>query len=48
MQEFPDADTYLPTKVIEEIGNKFRIESVGYFTDEKTGIKFKINVMKRK
>lgn len=48
MQEFPEADTYLPTKVIDEISNKFRIESVGYFTDEKTGIHFRINVMKRK
>lgn len=48
MQEFPEADTYLPTKVIDEIGNKFRTESVGYFTDEKTGIHFSITVMKRK
>lgn len=48
MQEFPDADTYLPTKVIEEIGNKFRTESVGYFTDEKSGVHFSITVMKRK
>lgn len=48
MQEFPEADTYLPTKVVEEVGNKFRNESVGYFTDEKTSIQFKITVMKRK
>lgn len=48
MQEFPDADTYLPIKVVDEIGNKFRTESVGYFTDSATGIHFSISVMKRK
>lgn len=48
MQEFPEADTYLPAKVVNEIGNKFRAESVDYFTDEKTGIQFKITVMTRK
>lgn len=48
MEEFPDADTYLPTKVIEHINNKFKIKTVNCFVDNNTNTMFRIRVMKRK